>query len=46
MSDESEAERMEQMHGVGDVNYITDEEVRGYSLADFNNLGPNGLGGL
>lgn len=48
-SDEAEASRLEKIagaQGLGDVQYLEDEDVRQYSIADFNMLGVNGLGGM
>ena len=33
--DESEAQRFQDIRGVGEVNYLDDEEVRHYSMEDF-----------
>lgn len=33
--DESEASRLNDLRGVGETNYLNDEEVKQYSLEDF-----------
>jgi hypothetical protein len=43
MSDEAEADRINNVQGVGEVNYLDSDQVREYSLADFDMLGIHGL---
>lgn len=38
--DESEAARLEDMQGIGEPIYVTDEEIRSYSMGDYG-LGDN-----
>lgn len=31
------------MQGIGSVNYMTTDQIKEYSLYDFNLIGPNGI---
>lgn len=43
MSDEAEADRINNIQGVGEINYLDTDQVREYSLSDFDMLGIHGL---